>query len=375
MAFHIFFYGGDTPADTAEASRLRRRLSRHEADAAISFLLAREPGRCSLPELAGAFGAGLAEDLLAAGVLRAEGDSLWLDCPLFLQKDLDCLRQLTSREAEAIAGALDARRPQMARLLAPLRNGFPLEVNLYHLLCGRIFDGLYFDYLEAESLISTGRERPSGFTDLVICYEDAPALGSWIRSLLCSYNRYGTREGVFQSFGDCAGRRLDFYRAAQQPGRPSLPPLSREQLVRAFIALADGRTPGRAAMDAFTFFGYAREGRPCVPVYREDLHRPLWEELFQLVLSATAAPVREALSRIGGCPDLTPNRHRVPLRDTANEVFHLLFGQVNGALVQRGLTAPPEDHGLQGRYRKSFEILSAGRGGQSSVQQATNDKE
>lgn len=370
MAFQPFYYGGNTDADTSEAARLRWRLSQQETGEAISFVLRQEPGNSTLPELESRFGPSLAEDVQKAGVLRTAGDALYLDCPVFLEEDMPCLCHLTSQAAEDIAALLTRCRPRMDRILSPLHNGFPPEVNLYHLLCGHIFDGLYFDYLETEGLVSTGRDLPSGFSDLVILYEGAPSLESWVRSLLCSYNRWGSREGVFQSFGDCGGRRRDFYQAyAGQREDRSPPPLPREELVRAFIALTDGREAEPAAIAAFTLFGYAREGRPCVPVYRWDTDQPVWEELFQLVLSATAGPVGEVLSQIGSCSSLTANRHGVPVRDTANEVYHLLFGQVNEALVRLGVTAPPEEYGPEGRYLKSFEIFPAGTGGQTNTKE------
>ena len=80
------------------------------------------------------------------------------------------------------------------------------------------------------------------------------------------------------------------------------------------------------------------------------------EALFRLVRQAADALVREALTDLRSCAGLTANRHRVAVAETANEVYHLLFGQVNECLVRDGVVEAPEDHGPQGRYRRAFEI-------------------
>lgn len=361
LVFQWYFYGGAVEEDTSVAARLRNLLAGKAADQAVSLVASRPPGRCSAAEVLDQFGPELTDGLLLSGVVRREADALWLNCPVFLAEDLGPLRQITGQGAEDIAAALSARRPQMDRLLSGLSNGFSPAVNLYHLLCGCVFDGLYFEELEAEGLISTGRDCPEGLSDLVILYEADPPLDQWSRSLLCSYNRYGTKAGTFQSFGDCAGDRWDLYRTARrlETGEledSSLLPLPREALVEAYISLLKGGQPGGEALACFERFGYARAGRPCVPIYVWEEDRPILDELFRLTLDATAARVRSVLSHLGGCVSLTANRHRVPLRDTANEVYHLLFGQVNGYLVQQGIVAPPEDYGPQGRYRKAFEL-------------------
>ena len=47
---------------------------------------------------------------------------------------------------------------------------------------------------------------------------------------------------------------------------------------------------------------------------------------------------------------ITPSLHRVPLKETANECWHILFGNINEALVRNGLVSVPEAHAGEGRY-------------------------
>ena len=68
-----------------------------------------------------------------------------------------------------------------------MNNGYNPEVNLYHLLCGYIFDGKVFDYLEEERLVTTSCVHKTGLDYLVIIYEDVNSLNEYSDQLLCSY--------------------------------------------------------------------------------------------------------------------------------------------------------------------------------------------
>ena len=359
MEFQTYFYGGEAEQDSPEAARLRRLVASPAAGRVMGLVADSPPGQWSRGELEARFGPELVDGLLLAGTLREENGGVWLDCPVFLEGDLEPLRRLTGRRAEEIASRLRPLQGRMEELMAALPNGVPPGENLYHLLCGGVFDGRYFDALEGEGLAAVRRDR--ALPDVVTLYQRGTALERWSRSLLCSYNRYGTPAGIFQSFGDCAGDRWDFYRVARQLETGALEdtaliPLSRKALVEAYLALAAGKPVSPWALACLERFGYARAGRPCVPIYVWAEDRPVLEALFLLVRLAADALVREALTDLRSCAGLTANRHRVAVAETANEVYHLLFGQVNECLVRDGLVEAPEDHGPQGRYRRAFEI-------------------
>ena len=47
--------------------------------------------------------------------------------------------------------------------------------------------------------------------------------------------------------------------------------------------------------------------------------------------------------------------HGVEVKDIANEIYHLIFGEVNELLVLSGVVATPLSIPGEGRYLKSFE--------------------
>ena len=50
------------------------------------------------------------------------------------------------------------------------------KMNLYHLLCGAVFDGDFFDYLRENQLLTTSRLHTSGVDYIITVYEKCPEL-------------------------------------------------------------------------------------------------------------------------------------------------------------------------------------------------------
>jgi hypothetical protein len=53
---------------------------------------------------------------------------------------------------------------------------------------------------------------------------------------------------------------------------------------------------------------------------------------------------------------LTPVRHKVDIKETANELWHQIFGAVNEYLVKEGVVASPNYIEGQGKYLRSLEM-------------------
>jgi len=75
------------------------------------------------------------------------------------------------------------------------------KTNLYHLLCGAVFDGSLFDYLSKHNQLVTSRFHSSGIDYIITVYEKCPELDSFSNHLLCSYNRFSDGTRALQSFG------------------------------------------------------------------------------------------------------------------------------------------------------------------------------
>ncbi len=295
------------------------------------------------------------QSLVDVGVLRREKDELRFDTPIFLKEDAPALCGLFCKEAQDFAALLATRRADLYALMEPIDNGFDVQTNLYHILCGMVMDGLFFDALSATGAVATSRIHPSGMDYLTIIYEKCPELEQLSCGLLCSWNRLTNGECALQSFGDSDGQRRDFFRAyrmAEQTGN-ALPLSSRELLAETSKLIQTGAC-SLTVMRMLEEYGYAFNGKICVPVYRKECEA-IVRQAGELVAQILLEPVAQALRHCS--LDITAARHGVDRGELANELYHILFGRINEALIQTGLAAVPPYAPGQGRYLKSIQLF------------------
>ena len=347
---HFLFENFDPEAHSANPRNPRNFLNA-EADAVLSHV-ARFPAR-SCP--AKALPRDVLSPLLEGGILRLEDGFLLYDTPVFLKEDAAPLQDAMSRSAHQITDQLLPAVPALRRCCAGL-NPFSAEENLYHLLCGMVFDGLFFDYLSRREIVAISRPHASGLDYLSVIYEQCPQLDTFSDGLLCSYNRCTDGRTSLQSFGDANGDRFDFYRVSRQleAGKQvSCPPLP--ETPRLLAQVQELILHGHCDPDIMTLletFGYAKEGSPCVPVYGPEAQAAALE-LEAIVEAQVGDAFAEALSVL---PDITAVRHGVSAKELANELYHILFGSVNEALAARGIVAAPTHIPGEGRYLRCIQL-------------------
>lgn len=370
MRFHKYFFDDTDLASLPECIvHPRQALVLPGVDELLTRLACSAPGKITLSSL-GREEQELAQRLTFTGVLRQEKEAVLFNCPIFAERDLPALRQLTAACAEELSLALANHRDELEAAVSMQQDGFSAGRHLYHLLCGSVLDGAVFDRLEMDGLVSVGKALPSGEDCLTILYEDCPALNGYSDGLLCSFNRLRTEQGTFSSFGDSRGSRCDMYRwFASRSGnvvlQRDIPPdklladhtLSewRQEAGQQFICLLEGGHVPLAWKDAFAYFGYTEDGRVAVPVYAPENLRNMLSALEKIVLTYAYPGIARALEEVAACKALTAVEHCVQPQDIANEAYHLLFGQINEALVRRGIVTTPAEVPGQGRFLRCFE--------------------
>lgn len=270
--------------------------------------------------------------------------------------------------ASTLTDDLEKCIPQIRSLCAGMHNGFPVEQNLYHILCGMVFDGAFFDYLERSNVVATSRMHISGLDYLSVIYEQCPELDAYSDGLLCSYNRFANSSCALQSFGDANGSRHDFYRffrlldAGDLPGQYCTAQLlwkqcgfSKDEFLHHVSAyIRHGSCPD-SVLALLEHFGYAENGMLSVPVYTAE-DSAILNSITAAVELQLGSCFAAKLTELSGELDITASRHCVPLRETANELYHLLFGTINEELVRREIVAAPSYYPGEGRYRKCIQL-------------------
>lgn len=270
MKFNKYFFENfstDTPFDMKNP---RYVLSLNGVDSILERLIVNRPFSLAIDDFDNT---DLVRLLLYVEILQQKNGKLGLNVPVFVERDAEVLKGLSKRVANCIATELIAHKEQIIRIAQCIDNGYPIERNLYHILCGYIFDGLMFDYLEDNELVTTSCVHGSGLDYLVILYEDTSTLNEYSNLLLCSYNRLTINGKGFVSFGDSNGSRKDLYRYKRQNELNLLSEQERayiccqtEDLIENFNRLADGCQIDSEYMSIFEYFDYCQNGKIVVPI-------------------------------------------------------------------------------------------------------------
>ena len=306
--------------------------------------------------------------LLDGGILRLDDGKLVFDCPVFLREDAAVLSREVVVQASALTDLLEKCLPDIFNCCAKIQNDFSDKLNLYHILCGMIFDGKFFDFLSNKGSLATSRVHPSGLDYLTVIYEKCPELQTFSNNLLCSYNRFVNDLCALQSFGDANGNRFDFYRFFRLLEAGKLPPdfkqaerlwklgnLNKNSLLSETVTLIKTGHCCAEALSLLEVFGYTENVKISVPVYTPE-HQNVFDEMENIVEYALGDAISQSLYELSGSLQITPVMHGVHWLEIANELYHILFGTINQQLVDRQIVAEPQFFLGQGRYNKCIEL-------------------
>lgn len=369
-AFEYFLFENFDPDKEAQNPCNPRNFPGKETDALLSRI-AREPaGSSSYEDCCRSFGAGLVHRLIEGGILRRRQGALVFDCPIFLREDSAVLHDEIASKAAVLADMLESKAAALHSCCAGISNGFPAQRNLYHILCGMVFDGRFFDYLSERGALAVSRKHPCGLDYLNILYEKCDALQTLSDGLLCSYNRLVNASCSLQSFGDACGDRFDFYRFFRLLEQNALPEswrdaqallyeqygkADKDALLSDVASLCHTGRCAPAAEQILERFGYMQNGQICVPVYT-PAHQKYIAEVGDIVEDCIGEAMSQTLAALAAAGDITAVRHGVNRQEIANELYHLVFGFINEALVLRGIVSTPPQLPGEGRYLKCIMI-------------------
>lgn len=371
--FEYFLFENFDPDQEAAHPGNPRRILNQQADAILSRIADFPPHACPSSLIRREFGAEAVNQLIGSGALREAESTLLYDTPIFLEEDTPALRTFCQTSAVPLTELLWKQKAALWDCAGRLQNGFDPPSNLYHILCGVIFDGLLFDRLSHRGAVSISRLHSSGLDYLSVIYQNCSSLQTFSNGLLCSYNRLTDGQTSLQSFGDANGDRFDFYRLFRLrelgplPERyaeansllAALPKGAEKQAIlsQSCTLLLTG-TCDRLCLDLLELFGYAKAGKICVPVY-SDQDLPIIQQLESLAVETLLDPLAQTLLTAPKQLALTAAFHGVAPGEIANELYHILFGGINEALADLGLVAPPPDRPGEGRYWQCIEWQGA----------------
>ena len=352
MEFDIFYYENDI---STIKNNPRIILSNSSVLHVLSDIINQTPNSIDINQYSNNE---ITNSLLMIDAIKLCNNKLSLNIPIFIERDLPILKKYILLASNKIYHSIMQQTNNLIKTIHQIQNGFSDQVNLYHILCGYVFDGTIFDELVKQNLITTHKIHPDCSDYLIIMYEKSNSLSTYSNKLLCSYNRLKTHYGVFSSFGDCDGNRNDFYRQFMLQNTHHSDKIinySPDELGLAFHSLILGNKISENLISIFNQMGYTKNGIINVPVYSHNDFK-VGNEISKIVIDSCSQNLTECLNLLSKEHNLLSIQHNVDIRDIANEIYHLIFGTVNNLLVQHNIVARPEYHPHEGRYLKSYEI-------------------
>lgn len=370
--FEFFLFENFDASDILTENNPRTYLN-HSITGILSDVVNAVPFTCRYQDMCSQYTSERINNLIKIGLFRTVNDMLLLDSTVIVREDIKSIRDYLEAEITCLADKIVCKQKEIYCCVGSIKNGFDEKMNLYHLLCGAVFDGDFFDYLRENQLLITSRLHTSGVDYIITVYEKCPELSVFSNHLLCSYNRFCDGTRALQSFGDADGSRVDFYRFNCQKQLGVAVPAPKEinqiwnkascnhnfksYVLNELRVYDETGFCDRDCMQLFEYFGYISGNQYTVPVFRQNA-KSIIQRLSNIVIDCIGIDIKKLLSDSPIMFQLYCRRHGVPKEEVANEVYHMIFGMLNEELVSRGFVQMPDFHVGEGRYLKSIELYN-----------------
>ncbi|EGT3616239.1 hypothetical protein FHH43_08345 [Clostridium perfringens] len=315
-----------------------------------------------------------------------------INFPVFLEEDLKELDNYLCNIGNQIGDIIIENKAIIYNKIENLSSfsNFSKERLLYHIICDNIFDGTAIDFFGDKDIFCTSKNQPDNRDYLVIGYEEGEEIESYSNKLLCSSNNFSSKSFNFNSFGDSNGNRKDMYRFFRQSQQKLENITSFKEVNLAYIKIIENKNReiaedcGNLILKVLNFkvkyldlnkkekdladflikinylsLDEVNEILKCdVPIFTKE-DRIIIEEISSLVLNETLELIRNFFIDFEkGNKNLMALKHKVDIKEVANELWHQIFGLTNEYLVKNDFVEKPMDIKGEGRYLRSLSFLN-----------------
>ncbi|MDT8718440.1 hypothetical protein IAI10_17375 [Clostridium sp. 19966] len=311
--------------------------------------------------------------------------------PVFLEEDVIVMEHFVNGIGEVIGKRIVDMKDALYAKASKLRcsKSHSYERILYHTICDKIFDGTAFEFFTERDIFCASKLQPGNRDYIIVAYENSKLTEKHSNKILCSSNNYSSFGFTFNSFGDSNGLRKDMFRFFRltQKNIDSASPFHKVNIVynkildkmNKEIAYECGTLIHNAIDNNIQYSKLSEEEKSRVELLKEleyisingddniiSVDVPIFydfelstiiKELSDVILENILPIVKEVFDSFEvNASILTPVRHKVNIKETANEVWHQIFGAINEYLVKEGFVATPNNIDGQGRYLRSLTI-------------------
>lgn len=323
--------------------------------------------------------------------IETNNNTYMVKFPVFLEEDIIEMEHYINNIGEIIGKKIvnmkDILYAKVSQLKCSKYHNY--ERILYHIICDEIFDGTAFNFFTERNTFCSSKLQPGNRDYIIVAYEDSKLVEKHSNNILCSSNNYRSSGFTFNSFGDSNGLRKDMFRFFRLTQK-SIDSASTFDKVNALynkildkknkeIAYECGTLIRNTINDHIQYNQLTEKEKDIaqflkeleyisinyddniisvdVPVFYDFELNTIIKELSDIILINIFPIVKEIFDSFEvNASNLTPIRHKVDIKETANEVWHQIFGTINEYLVKERFVATPNNIDGQGRYLRSLTM-------------------
>lgn len=322
--------------------------------------------------------------------IEVKNNSYQVKFPIILEKDIEEIEKYIYKVGEVIGKKIIDIKDVLYAKVSQLRcfKHYTYDRILYHIICDKIFDGTAFEFFTKRNTFCSSKLQPGNRNYIIVAYEDSKLVEKHSNKILCSSNNYRSSEFTFNSFGDLNGLRKDMFRFFRltQKSIHSASPFDKVNIaynnvldrMNKKIAYECGNLI-RSVIEKDITYSQLSEQEKSIAQFLQELEyisinednsisvnitvfydfevATTIKELSDIILENIFPIVKEIFDSFEiNVSEITPVRHNVDIKETANELWHQIFGATNEYLVKEGFVATPNNIDGQGRYLRSLTI-------------------
>lgn len=311
--------------------------------------------------------------------IKENNNKLALNFPFFTTTDCKLIKKVVINSLDATKDFWSTTIQSFSQKLGRFYPNIDEKISLYHILCGKVFDGSIFNYLEKRHLLKQSYPKNNGRDFIIIGYENSNYCNKFNSDLFCSFNHARSESNSLSSFGNAHGNRFDFFRYfklreknglygkfckidkyLKKYSNPEITSGSLEIIKQIKHSSDFSKNEFYLTLKDFDYINNKDEIN--VPIFDNYIEKcsEFSEFVFEKIgdfISKSLTEIRDTIvnSRIS-CV-----RHGVNINELCNELWHIYFGLLNKFLIEKKIVASPQQFYNQGKYLKCIYLSKSFR--------------
>lgn len=308
--------------------------------------------------------------------IKEDDFGLALNFPFFTTTDCKLIKKIVIKSLDESKNFWCTTIQLFSQKLRCLYPNIDEKTSLYHILCGKVFDGSIFNYLEKRNLLKQSYPKNNGRDFIIIGYENSNYCNKFNSELFCSFNHARSESNSLSSFGNAHGNRFDFFRyfkLREKNGlfgkfrnidkylknysnlKITLGSLEIIQQIKHSLPLS--KNEFYLTLKNFDYINDNDE--IIVPVFDDYIEK--CSEFSEFVFEKIGDFISKSLSEIRDTvvnSKISCVKHGVNIDELCNELWHIYFGLLNKFLIYKKIVASPQHFFHQGKYLKCIYLSS-----------------